>query len=853
MSISSIETAQTPAPEPGPLGNGLANLPEHEPIRAELYGLEHLEAHARALAGALRLAPPTRPGQDLLRRFLGIGRDLERTYRHITEASRRQETLTPDAEWLLDNYHIVAETLREVRHDLPRGYYQELPKLADGRWSGFPRVYVLALELIAHTDSSLEEGHLTRFVQAYQSVTPLTIGELWAVPIMLRLGLLENLSRLARQMLRAWADRSEAMTWKGHLVPVPSPTTQATVRPLRAPSGQPRCDWSDCFVVHLLQLLRDHGPEAGAGVEWLESHLSGRQDTAAEVLRREHQRQAANQVSVGNCMTSLRLLSALDWMVFFEHTSLVEAELRHDPAGAYARQDFATKDRYRQTVEKLARGSDHDELAIARCAVELARRNQPTAGDGAAALRGDSRAAARAHCGCYLIGPGRSQLQAEVGYRPKLRDRLRDCLRAHADAFYFSFLATVTALILAGILVYGARVSAGTGAMLALELLLLVLVALVPASELALGLVHYALTLLLPPRVLPKMDFKDGIPENCATFVVMPAMLVRPESAAVLGDNLEVHYLSNPDPQLRFALLTDFADAPGEQMPEDEAYVQAALERIKTLNEKYAAGGSERFFLFHRRRQWNPVMNCWMGWERKRGKLAEFNRLLRGARDTSFTTIRGDLGKLPTIRYVITLDADTKLPREAARRLVGTLAHPLNRPFFDPEQGRVVDGYGVLQPRVSLGVVAAMRSLFARIFAGSVGLDPYTTAVSDVYQDLFGRGSYTGKGIYDVDAFEAAAGQTFPENQILSHDLIEGAYARCGLVSDIELLDDFPALYSAYARRAHRWIRGDWQILPWLFRRVPASANGRLQIADCRLTEGGASNLQSAICNLQSR
>jgi cyclic beta-1,2-glucan synthetase len=334
---------------------------------------------------------------------------------------------------------------------------------------------------------------------------------------------------------------------------------------------------------------------------------------------------------------------------------------------------------------------------------------------------------------------------------------------------------------------------------------------------------------------LPKLEFKEGIPADCAAFVVMPSMLVRSDSAATLAERLEIHYLANPDPQLRFALLTDFADAPAEHQPEDEGYVQDALERIADLNRRYASEGPPRFFLFHRKRQWNPSEGCWMGWERKRGKLDEFNRLLRGDGNTSYT-VRSDAsspspngtgeGALPHIRFVITLDLDTQLPHESARRLVGTLAHPLNQARFDSAQGRVVEGYAILQPRISFHMPAAHRSRFTRVWAGSAGVDPYSAAVSDIYQDLFGSGSFTGKGIYDVDAFEAATGDTFPDNHILSHDLIEGNFARCGLVTDIELFDDYPVRYHVYARREHRWIRGDWQLLPWLGNKSPVPAIG---------------------------
>jgi cyclic beta-1,2-glucan synthetase len=762
------------------------------------------------LAQASPVTPAPQPGHPLLRRFFQNGRRLLKAYHRISEASRRQESITPDAEWLLDNFHIVADTLREVRHDLPRGYYRELPKLAAGPLAGLPRVYAIALELIAHTDSSLEEANVTRFVQAFQTVAPLTIGELWAVPIMLRLGLLENLCRLARQMLEAWSHRREAETCTARLVALPEPSPEAGQHPQLREILHAQAQWADPFVVRLFQALRDHGPQASWLIEILESHFAARGCPPSDVLRREHQRQAANQVSVGNCVTSLRLLSALDWTLLFERMSLVEALLRDDPSGVYGRQDFPTKDRYRREIEKLARGADQDELAVARRILALAGRT-PTGVD----------AERRRHVGFYLLGHGRRELEEAIGYSAPFQDRLSRAVLARPEAIYFSSLAATLVLILAGLFSY-VGISNWVG-------VILLLAALVPASELAVGLVHYLFTLVLQPRVLPKLDFKEGIPVDCATFVVMPTMLLRPESAAVLADRLEIHYLSNPDPQLRFAILTDFADAPAPTMPEDESYLRAALERVRALNERYASSGPDRFFLFHRRRLWNPLQGCWMGWERKRGKLLEFNRLLRGATDTSFAWSSTQGSQLPFVRYVITLDFDTQLPRETAQRLVGTLAHPLNSPHFDTAQGRVVTGYGVVQPRVSLSLVATTRSLFARIMAYSAGLDPYTTAVSDVYQDLFGIGSFTGKGVYEVDAFQAAVGQTFPGNHILSHDLIEGNFARCGLATDIELLDDFPAGYHVYARREHRWIRGDWQLLPWLFRRVPTNGGAEPQ------------------------
>lgn len=771
-----------------------------EPIRAELFGLERLEAHGRSLAECCVLAARSRANSPLLSRFAENGRILVRAHQRILERGDQEEGRSLDAEWLADNFPVVRDVLREIWLDLPPGYDEELPKLISQPMEGYPRVYALAVSLIAHTDSELDEPRVGRFITAFQEVVPLTIGELWAVPTMLRLVLLENLRRLAGQMLLGWDERRLAEEWAAAFL-AGKAQWQGPVAERLFPS------LSDPFVVRLLQLLRDQGTEATSALERLETQLNERAVDANEILRREHRRQAANQVTVGNCVTSLRLLAALDWNTFFEANSLVEKLLRSEPTGVYARQDFSTRDRYRRVIEHVARRSGAGEQDVARRAIELA---------GAASREG----LARGHVGYYLIDRGQDHLKAHFGYRPTWAERMRDFALHHAESVYFGSIAILTAAIVTGAwavaVVLGANVSGWLG-------LLLVCVLVIPVSELAVGMVNHVLTLTLPPRVLPKLDFREKMPPECATIVVMPTMLIRPQSAATLLERLEIHFLANPDPQLRFALLTDFADSMTEHAAEDDTYLRPALEGVKALNERYCRDGPIRFFVFHRRRLWNDAEGCWMGWERKRGKLAEFNRLLLGDENTSYSAFSDDPSLLPPIRFVITLDADTHLPRESAQRLVGTLAHPLNQPEFDPAQGRVVEGYGVLQPRVSYHLTATTRSRFSNLLASSAGIDPYATAVSDHYMDLFGSGSFTGKGIYDLRGFEAATKRTFPENQILSHDLIEGNYARCGLVSDIELFDDFPPRYHAYARREHRWIRGDWQLLPWLGPTVPTA------------------------------
>jgi cyclic beta-1,2-glucan synthetase len=802
-------------------------LRDTEPIRGELFGRERLETHAKQLAAAIGVSKTV--NKVLLRRFADNRRTLISAHRLLADAYGKKERLGQDAEWLLDNFHIISDAFAEIRTDLPAGYYNLLPKAAQGALRGYPRVYVLALELIAHTDSSLDESHLFHFVQAFQSVAPLTIGELWAIPIMLRLVLIDNLRRLAEQITFARHHRQEARDWaRLHFpqvsIPADAPEPRASqTRAVSVPAGRLPRSCSDAFVICVLELLHDHELEASFGPEWVEHLVQERGLNIADILRREQQRQAANQVSIGNCVTSLRVISVLDWTKFFESVSQVERILRADPAGVYPNQESATRDRYRQVIEKLGRRSRLTESEVAARAISLSR-----------AQGMDGRP--RNHIGFYLIDQGRRELERAIGYRPSCTDRAYQIAYGFPESIYFGSIGLVTLLLLC---LLGFYVHDSVGFF---WLLVIILISAVPASELAIGLIHKTITSWLPPRTLPKMDFLKGIPPDCATFVVMPCLLTGAKSAVTLVERLEIHYLSNADPQLRFALLTDFADAAAEHLADDAVILAKVEAGIKALNLRYCGEGPERFFVFHRRRVWNAAENCWMGWERKRGKLLEFNRLLRGAVDTTFiirapitifpavndsTQGHGANGAAPgppaRIRFVITLDADTQLPREAAQRMIASLAHPLNEPHLDSAKTRVAHGYGVLQPRVGMSLRGAAKSVFARVFTGAAGLDPYATAVSDVYQDLFGSGSFTGKGIYDVDAFGAVTAAVFPENRVLSHDLIEGNYARCGLVTDIELLDDFPATYPVYARREHRWTRGDWQIGRWLLPRVPVA------------------------------
>ena len=763
-----------------------------------------LDAHAARIAASHAIAS-NRRGRPLLPRLDESAAQLDEAYLFLSAAARRDPQSVGSEEWLRDNHHVVQDQVRDIREHLPRKYYLELPKLADGPLQGYPRVYLFARELIAHTAGRVDLDTLIEFTAAYQRVAPLSIGETWAIPIMLRLALVEELSRLAASVVDA-RRRREAARRVGKL-PVVRWDDRTVTRILqdgREPDGR----LSSAFVVELLQWLRDQPAAAAPMWHALHRALEAQDDSAEEVLRAEHQREASGQLAIGNVITSMRFASSIDWPLFFERASVVEQILREDPSGSYASMDFQTRDRYRHAVEQLSRRTGKAEMEVARAAIALA----------VTAKREEPQNDRSHHVGYYLISRGRFRLEFQVKYRPPVRERILRFIFAHPALGYLGTIGALWALSVCSFIAYALRHGASNS-----EAIVVALVTLLPVSELVVAVVHLIVTWQVPPRPLPKLALRDGIPEHLRTIVVVPSIADSIGRVDALFDELEVRFLGNRDEHLHFALLTDFADADSESLPGDAAILEHANARVAALNERYGAG---RFFFFHRARRWNAAEGRWMGWERKRGKLEEFNHLLRGAEGTTFMAAPADRAILRSVRYVITLDSDTQLPLDAARRMIGTLAHPLNTPRFDAGKGRVTEGYGVLQPRVTVDLVSANRSLFARIFSGHVGLDPYTTAVSDVYQDLFHEGSYVGKGIYEVDAFNASLAGRVPENALLSHDLFEGSFARAALCTDIHLVDDYPSHYLGFAARQHRWARGDWQIARWSWRTV-RDASGR--------------------------
>ncbi|MEX0952224.1 MAG: glucoamylase family protein [Nitriliruptoraceae bacterium] len=795
------------------------------PIRSELFSVERLEEHGASLAETHHTVTRDARGVDLLARLDRNGQELAAAYHRVVTAVESRQDIAPAEEWLLDNYHVVDEQLRDVRDHLPRHYYRRLPKLAEGHLRGYPRVYAVVWAFVAHTDSAVDIDTLRRFLRAYQQTQPLMLGELWAMPIHLQLALVENLRRLATGVAAARDARIAADGVADLLLARDEDEQSSGLAALR------RLDdvrLSNAFVVRLIQRLRDRDPSTTPALRWLEGRLAEDATAAWEVVAREHQEQAAANATVRHIITSMRSMSSIDWFSLVESVSLLD-----DALGAiypFERLDFATRDEYRRQVETLARRSALSEVDVARVASSLAAdatRAEAAVTTPVATAEDHTDLQSHQDPGHYLLGAGRRELEARIGHRPPLNVRLHRVFDRRAIGGYVTAIVLLTVLPLA---VLSARtLTSGTPPWLVAVLALL---AITPASEAARAIVQRTVALLMQPRRIPRLDLSEGIPSTLRTLVAVPTLLTDVADVVRQLDQLEVHFLANSRGHVHFALISDFTDASDEHADGDEEIVQALIDGVRRLNATHTPppGGADRFLVLHRRRLRNPSEVCWMGWERKRGKLHELNRWLRGATDTTFVPVDGRMPAPPhDVRYVLTLDADTLVPRGAVPRLVGAMAHPMNRAVFDVARGVVARGYGILQPRITPTLpVASSNSLYQRLTSGGGGLDPYAAAVSDVYQDLAEQGSYTGKGIYDVDAFEAALDGRVAENSLLSHDLFEGTFARSGLVSDIELFEAFPSNYLVDARRRHRWVRGDWQLLPWILGHARNAAGRRV-------------------------
>src|SRR6056297_4041616 len=742
---------------------------------------------------------------------------LEESYRELSKLAKSNKEISPAAEWIIDNFYIIQEQIVQVGEDFPKEYQKSVPLFKNGEFQGLPKVYELVLNLLNHGDKVVDLDVFGQYVQKYQETRPLMMGELWAIPIMIRLILIEKLSQKASRILARKRIRDDVSNLLERLgessQEEPGMFTSEISKWLKQRQGKNELP----HLIEIYNQLQNSGRLLDEQKRWLKFRFRRNDMTLEEAMKIEAQMQSRLQVSIQNAVHSLRQTSETDWRDFIEQNSLVEKILRLDPAKIYAEMDFKTRDAYRRVIERVSRRSSHSETDVAGQVLGMSEKADSYEAEGEVLL-GDAPTIRR-HVGYFLMGDGYTELDKKLGYRLTFREKLNRLLEENTAWYVMAVIVSTIALMTVLWAVTGSMSNSTLVAALVLA------VSLFPALDLSVSAVNRFFAFLLPPRMLPKLGYKDGVPDDSRTVVVIPTMFTSVKDVHKQVENMEVRSLANPDSAFQFVLLSDFKDAGEKEMVTDKAIMEAAYTSISDLNKKYRSRYGDKFFFLHRERCWNEAEGVWMGWERKRGKLEEFNMLLSDPDSkTTYSLILGNFAESiqrETVKYVITLDADTKMPPDSAINLVRTISHPLNRAFYNQDKKRITSGYAIIQPRISIPPATARKTWFSRIFSGNVGLDPYSTAVSDIYQDLAGEAVFTGKGIYDVRAFHEVMSNLFPENRILSHDLIESTYLRTGLASEIELYDDYPLTYASYSKRNHRWTRGDWQIASWLFKYVP--------------------------------
>ncbi|MCH8534813.1 MAG: glycosyltransferase 36 [Flavobacteriaceae bacterium] len=778
------------------------------------YNMNFLKESALSLAKiqkGSRILNKIRPIQPILEESKAT---LTATYRTLSKLIKTDQEISPASEWLMDNFYIIQEQIVQIGIDFPKAYQKKIPVLSLGELKGYPRVYEIVLHLLTHTDNVITNDVLLKYIHCYQKEESLQLGELWALPIMIRLFLIQILAKKATRILNHLSVKSEVKKFVSEIekedLQEPGAFSHAISGWTKIHSHPSRLK----YLVELYNQLQVSGLLMEEQKRWFNYHINQYEITLEDALRQEAQKQSRLQVNIQNAVISLREIAATDWSDFVEESSVIESLLKQDPSGHYTEMDFQTRDSYRRTVERLSRYSIYTETEVGNFALELAKAQSDN----------KDKNSIKQHVGYYLVAEGYNELIDKIRYNIPFRERIHRALETYFPLYLL--LISLFTLSLLGVLCLATGVFSYTLPWI----IAVMLIAFFPALDLSITTIHRFFSFFLPPRILPKMNYKEKIPQNSRTLVVVPTIFTTSKDALRQIDAMEIHYLANSEDSLQFALLSDFTDANKKHIKVDEVILKTAEKAINQLNTKYPSCYGDRFFMLHRERLWNPSENTWMGWERKRGKLEELNNLICNPNSvSSYCWLAGNfLNSIKTtpVQFVITLDADTKLPPGSAKKLISTIAHPLNRAFYDLSKERITNGYSIIQPRISFSPESANKTWFAKIFSGNVGIDPYSAAVSDIYQDLTGEAIFTGKGIYDVRVFHAVLHHRLPENRILSHDLIESAYVRTGLATDIELFDDYPSTYANYTKRNHRWTRGDWQIASWLLPKAPGP-NGK--------------------------
>ncbi|WP_379969711.1 GH36-type glycosyl hydrolase domain-containing protein [Ectobacillus sp. sgz5001026] len=720
----------------------------------------------------------------------------------------------PAEDWLLDHIHFLETQSQEVMRNLPRATLHKLPRI---RSTGQPRIYALCDDYLEHVDGCYDAHSFEQYVLSYQEVSVLRVAECWALPSALRVMIIRRLAKTMRDV----RNRHEVCHFVSSLLGemTKKQLSDDEVRALLERVARKQT-LGPIEIVHIVRHLREQEPDIHVVQEWLAAYVGNSEESLDHIVSLEQQLQAELQVTCGNLVQSLHRLERLPWRKSFARLSHVEQILLSDITSEYKEIDEVSQNVLRTRVTDIAYQLHVPEPIVAQTAVYLAKERQHSANVGL-------KDASLVH---YLLDPhGMTTMRKELCKVTRPRQLPQLAIRRKPMVSYVS--ASIV-LLLGFIWLAGTLIASGTGVQ-PLAWLVIAVALVLPMSEWAVTTLHGLISRCCRPTTLLRYDFSDKLPNDAKTMVVMPIIWSSMEEVDDVMDRLLVHYLANRQKHIYFGVLADFADANEETQPGDEEIVAHAIKRIDALCNKY---GFDLFFLFHRARLYNDVDEVFMGWERKRGKLVEFVELLSGKEDTSFTTIHGNKEVLSGIRYVFTADHDTQLPIGVVSRMAGTIHFPYNRPRLNKEETRVVEGFGVLQPRIGVNFASTQKSRFASLWSEEPGIDPYAFAVSNSYQDLFGHAVFVGKGIFDVEAFKKTLVDRIPDHHVLSHDVLEGGFLRTGLTSDIEVIESQPSTYYAFERRAHRWIRGDWQLIKWIGRTCKDRYGDSKKVDLCGLT-----------------
>ncbi len=779
----------------------------------EQFTKEEIESYAKRIAMIYSIPKRINIFNWPLKRMNDNYSYIKTVYKELNEDIHRKDEVPFAAEWIMDNFFIIEEQVVELRRELLKSNYYKMPVHKSGNMKGYTRIYAIAVELIGYTDGRIDEKIFSDYLNAYQSHIILNDKEIWFIPLVMRLALLDKIKQLCENIKNTQKQRRKAESVYNEWLLLDQSDEEKSIKFIND-SLKPLDEINFTFIEHLFYLLRNSGRSYAKVLEAINRNLEKLDTSVEEMTGKEHSMQSINTVSMGNCITSLRFISLMDWTDLFESASQVNQILKQDPQGTYSRMDLESRSYYRHKVEQLAKEYDVSEVYIAKEAVNLAKEAYD------ACLKENEtidKDLCKIHVGYYLVGDGLERLLERQDTANKFSSRFKFLICKGHGAIYMCFIGLITAIIMG---LFGWYAVSQSSENTVFILLLTLVTVFIPVSEVAVKIVNWITCLIVKPDFFPRLELEDGIPKKMSTIVTVPSLIPDVEHAKELLVKLESHYLSNKEENLYFVLLGAFADSEDGTTENDEKIIRTTMQGIAKLNKKYENFGQDKFYFFHRKSQFNDKNNKWFAWERKRGALVEFNEFVLGSKDTSFSYLSDKEPNFSDVKYIITLDSDTILPIGMAKKMIGTMAHPLNHPVVDKEKGLVVKGYGLMQPKIEVENESANKTAFSKIFTGQEGVDPYANAISNVYQDLFSEGIFTGKGIYDVEVFQSVLKSAIPDDTILSHDLLEGSYVRAGLVTTLKLIDSVPSTYESYSARRHRWVRGDWQLTPLLFSKI---------------------------------